>query len=77
MKCFFGCDSTNQQVKGENFEQFTVKMLRNMSKMLRDLIFVLFGKFAYKYGLSKTIRESREDTTIFLKIVEEIRKRRY
>jgi hypothetical protein len=70
MKCFFGCDSTNQQVKGENFEQFTVKMLRNMSKMLRDSIFALFGKFAYKYDLSKTIRDSKEDTTIFLTIAD-------
>ena len=52
MKCFFGCDAIQEKVKGKSFEEFTVNMFTNVGKLFKDIIFLLFGKMAVKYGLS-------------------------
>jgi hypothetical protein len=45
-------------------------MFKNAGELLIDPMMFFLGKYAYKYGLSKTIRVSKEDTTIYLQIVD-------
>jgi hypothetical protein len=72
IKCFFGGERIQEKVRGQSFDEY----FNNSSLLLRDPVIFFFGKYAYRLGLSKTIRKTKEETAIFLAIAQQIRKRR-
>lgn len=44
--------------------------MNNSGALFKDIILILFGKFAFKYGLSKAIRKTKGETAIFTKIAK-------
>lgn len=69
------CYAIKEKVKGIGFEEFTVIMLANVSKLFKDIVFLLFGKITTKYGLSENVRVSKEESSIFLSLIRGERKR--
>lgn len=76
LKCFFGCDQVKTQVDGKPFEEFMVKMINDAALVSISPIILLFGKFAFKYGITKHIRNVKKSIAIFQAIAEEMIQKR-
>lgn len=60
LKCFFGCDQVKTQVDGKPFEEFMIKMINDSALVSVSPIIILLGKFAYKHGVTKHIRNVKK-----------------
>ena len=72
MKCFLGVDQIEENVKGMKYEDFFVFAISEAVKLATTPLMVFMGKLAWKLGLTKKIREVKENAEIMRKKAVEI-----
>lgn len=64
LKCFLG--SVNEvKVEGVSFSQFALELITEAGILSMKPYFVFFGKFVYKFGLTKKVREIKKKVNLF------------
>lgn len=76
MRCFFGCDVVNRKVNGKSFEDALISLVTRAAALSMNTFMLMFGKIAYKIGLTKEIRDIKRDISAFRSILVEIMKKR-
>ena len=76
MRCFFGCDEVDRRVNGKCFEDALIQLVTRAAALSLSPFMILFGKIAFKIGLTKEVREVKRDIQTFRNILVEIMKKR-
>lgn len=72
MNCFFGANQIKEKVKGMTYESFFVEAISEATVLAMTPLMVLIGKIAWKLGLTKRIREVKENVGIMRKMAHQI-----
>lgn len=76
MRCFFGCDEVDIKVNERCFEDALTDIISRAAALSLNKFMVFCGKYAYKIGLTKEIREIKSDIDTFRERLQEIMKKR-
>ena len=65
MRCFFGGEPIDDKIKGESFEVFINNLIGEANLVSVSPLVLFLGKYAFKLGVTPSIRRVSEGIDIF------------
>lgn len=76
LQCFFGCDNMELEIDGKELGDFVTEIVTRAAELPMNPLNIFCGKFAYKVGLTPSIRSMNASIHIFRNKLKEILKER-